>query len=403
MPTTTLVRYMGTKRQIVHRVVPVVRDARRRGAVLDLFCGMGSVPVGLADIAPVATNDALAFTAAFARARFLPGLRIPVSAVLTRLQPLYRAHLSWLSSRFRAALRLENAAVEGDRRALISYMTTFEHAANNQGTRRRAQSAKNARDHRHHQMCSLYYAAGYFSLRQAIQIDSIRAAIDGAQVEADPDWLLAAWLAAAATVINAPGHTAQFLKPSTAESAHRIRRTWRRDVWQLFGDRLSDLQPVGTRPWRLSNRVFVGDALQLVAGARPTNVLTVYADPPYTRDQYSRYYHVYEALYRYEFPEIAGVGRTPIERFQTRFSLKTQVVSAFRDLLGALRAWDVRIILSYPTDGLLADAGWSIDDLAVEQGFRITRHISFPNEHSTLGASNGSNTKEATENLYVCV
>jgi adenine-specific DNA-methyltransferase len=148
--------------------------------------------------------------------------------------------------------------------------------------------------------------------------------------------------------------------------------------------------------------VCVGDALNLVARPKPTGVGTVYADPPYTRDQYSRYYHVYETLYKYDYPSIQGIGRTPSRRFQTVFSQKSQVVSAFRLLMRRLRKWRVRVVLSYPSDGLLTKAGGSVADIAEEQGFTMLSTTSFGKEHSTLGASRGVSTKNATENLYVC-
>src|ERR1700679_3481881 len=80
-------RYMGTKRALA----PIVRDAvaslGKRGQVADLFSGMGSVATSMASTAPVLTNDTLAFTTTFARARFLPSERPPISQMVRGLFP----------------------------------------------------------------------------------------------------------------------------------------------------------------------------------------------------------------------------------------------------------------------------------------------------------------------------
>jgi adenine-specific DNA-methyltransferase len=305
----------------------------------------------------------------------------------------------WLSLKFGQTLAAETVALDGNTRAMADYMAAYTHAANSERVRRYVRRISSRSDRRRYQLASLYYAGGYFSLRQSIQLDAIRQAIDS--VGPGSDWLIAAWLSVASTVINAPGHTAQFLKPSTPETTARIQRCWRRNIWDLFKDRLTDIHPVGHASWRSSNRVLVGDAARLVAGPKPEGLEVVYADPPYTRDQYSRYYHVYETLYAYDFPNVTGIGRSPTERFHTAFSQKSQVATAFRQLIGALKRWDVQVVISYPSDGLLTKAGGSVRDIAHEQGFKSVTGLAFASEHSTMGASKGIPTKYATENLYV--
>ncbi|WP_239508159.1 DNA adenine methylase, partial [Proteus mirabilis] len=51
----------------------------------------------------------------------------------------------------------------------------------------------------------------------------------------------------------------------------------------------------------------------------------VYADPPYTSVQYSRYYHVLNVLTDYDYPVCEGPGRCPVKgyRFSSRFEFKT--------------------------------------------------------------------------------
>jgi len=85
----------------------------------------------------------------------------------------------------------------------------------------------------------------------------------------------------------------------------------------------------------------------------------VYADPPYTRDHYSRYYHVLETMARHDEPEISmtmirsgnspalsrGMYRT--DRHQSPFCIKSQAPGAFCELFEGVKGRKVPLVLSY--------------------------------------------------------
>ncbi len=394
------IRYMGTKRPIAPRVRRLVEDIEPKGRVVDLFCGMGSVASCLAPSYPVVANDALTFTGALARARFTNQPRTRLAEALERLRPIYRAHAEELIRDRRRRLREETSAIDGGWQSLREYMESAPHVGNSRHMTKMAREARASRGAGRYSLATLYFSGGYFSTRQSIALDAIRRAID-AGPRADRDWLLSAWLSAAATVINAPGHTAQFLKPRDANSYERVSRAWRRDVWEIFKDRLAEIAPIGTVAWRSRNEVRTSDAVRLLRSDL-RRVGLVYADPPYTKDHYSRYYHVYETLYLYDFPASSGVGRYRDDRFYTSFSVATRVKEAFTKLLCALKRYRVPLILSYPNDGLLVKTGTDIMAL-LDEHFRSVTVETFAAQHSTMGASKGPQRKRATENLYVCL
>lgn len=83
----------------------------------------------------------------------------------------------------------------------------------------------------------------------------------------------------------------------------------RRSVWEEFLGALARLAAFGSQVWRAGNRAFQADALSLLRDReRLADVRLVYADPPYTSDQYSRYYHIYETLILYDYPAARGRG-----------------------------------------------------------------------------------------------
>ncbi|WP_249776519.1 DNA adenine methylase [Leifsonia sp. C5G2] len=384
-----------------------VRDAiaelKPAGRVVDLFSGMGSVAESLQETASVVTNDAMSFTAALSRARFTGPDRETTSAdVIERLKPVYEARLRELELLYSTELNSEVAALEGSRTDLLTYMGKAQHVGNSTARRRTARAAAESSGSDHYALASLYFSAGYLSLRQAVQLDAARAAIDADSHLEDRDWMLAAWIAAASVLVNAPGHTAQFLRPNSDSAHARIVRTWTRSIWDEFCLALDTVSQVGTKSWRRGNSVYVGDALDLVSGGELRDIGTVYADPPYTKDQYSRYYHLYETLYRYDYPDSSGAGRNRSDRFTTGFSLKSAVVASFHDLCRNVSRMRVPLVISYPSSGLLGDAGVTVVEIAL-QYFGNVQTRSYTANHSTMGASTGASKKSATENLYVCL
>lgn len=399
-----VVRYMGTKRHMADHVRDVISELNPNGRVVDLFSGMGSVAESLQHTRSVITNDALSFTAAFSSARFTGRQRTDkASATMERLVGAYRVRVKELKSELDDQINSENRALNAGRTALASHIEGCQHVGNNSALRRKAQQAHQLQTREHYQLAVLYFSGGYLSLKQAIEVDAIRYAIDSDE-SSNPevrDWLLASWLAGLSRLINAPGHTAQFLKPNSDSAYLRIVRTWKRSVWDEFGIAMRAMQQVGCESWRVANTVLVGDALDLVSGGLINDIGAVYADPPYTKDQYSRYYHVYETLYRYDYPDSHGAGRNRSDRFTTGFCLKTAVVASFRDLCRNVSRLGVPLVISYPSAGLLADAGGSIDEIT-EDYFRSVDQLTFEAKHSTMGASTGQHKQLAMENLYVC-
>lgn len=70
----------------------------------------------------------------------------------------------------------------------------------------------------------------------------------------------------------------------------------------------------------------------------------VYMDPPYNSRQYSRFYHVYEVLVKWDKPQLKGVARKPAEENMSDYC-RVKALSAFTDLVENI---DARyIVVSY--------------------------------------------------------
>lgn len=395
------VRYMGTKRALA----PIVRDAittcTAYGRVADLFSGMCSIASEMSCYRSVFLSDVMAFPTTFARAYCLQGTRRTPRTLLPQIFPLFDQHRRRLRQEFADRLHEEELAIANGPDALRAWMESAPHVGNSHSYRRMAESSRNVGTCARYRLATLYFSAAYFSTNQAIDLDALRFACDNLGVSRPTGTpLRAVWLATASRVINSPGHSAQFLKPSP-RSFFRLRQRLATSVWQVFADLAHVFSPWGTRSWRAENSVVQANALEIIPNGIPHDVGVVYADPPYTRDHYSRFYHLFETLLLYDFPESIGSGRYRGDRYASPFSQKTLVAGAFEDLFVGVKRLGIPLVLSYPSDGMLNAAGVDVGTL-VRDHFPTTTVVRVPTAHSTMGASKGAARKNTVEQVFTC-
>jgi adenine-specific DNA-methyltransferase len=248
-------------------------------------------------------------------------------------------------------------------------------------------------------LCSSYYASGYFGVEQSAMIDSLRYAIDLAP-ETRRGFYLTALLHAVSHCGSAPGHFAQFFTPHDEKSTMEIARYRTRSVLSRFASALAALQLPACLD-RPQNEVFRSDATAFVGSLAENQQgeIAIYADPPYSRAQYSRYYHVLETLILYDYPEVTGKGRYRTDRINTDFSRKARVVKA-TDTFIAVAASVGPLFLSYPANGLLHSAGVDPLDLLSKYYANVGVLATAPIAHSTLGGAPGTAAVNVIENVY---
>lgn len=396
-----MIRYMGTKRHIAGAVHDAIDAVAGPGAVLDLFAGMGSVADEFTGERAVHLNDASEFVACLLRDRFLPSVSFAALdpgaldvAIAAAVEEIAREHT--------AQLNQESLAILGEPSLLSKYFATAEHVGTSVAKRRAASVAAQESGFGRYRLAALYFSGGYLSLSQAIEADAIRYVIETQVGPEFRDRLISEWLSAISSLLNAPGHSAQFMKPSSRAAVDRIKKAWRRSLRDEFISRLRvSLESGECKSRNTRNRVSNLDSLAYLRSGISSEVAAVYADPPYTRDQYGRFYHVYETLYRYDFPESRGLGRVRQDTFSSSFSRKSLVVQSMRELLRQVSRYNLPLVVSYPTNGLLSQAGTTLSEIAGDYFPYVEVH-SIASDHSTLGASSGARRKATIEQLIVC-
>jgi adenine-specific DNA-methyltransferase len=405
---TLSVSYMGTKRQLAGTVADVVAGCPP-GPLLDVFAGMCSVASTVAADRNVWCNDVQRFASETAAAFFTSRWELPpFSEIECAVEPLYARNRDALSRRFGRLLDLERCALEGRSAArILAAERAIPHVGNSaQLNAERSRIGAKALGGPY-RLFSLSYAGSYFSLRQSIEIDSLRSAVDqlylsGHFARDQHRWLVLALCQAISKVSTTTGHFAQPMTVKRSTVARHVAQRSRR-VWDEWRRAINECVPVGSRSWRRGNRAYQHDALALLAelAIRGDAPAVVYADPPYTSDQYSRFYHIYETLICYDYPPSSGIGRYRDGRYASEFSLASRVSSAIEELASRCSRLGSALVLSYPVDGLLQQSASRIPKMLRRHFGHVEVAAREKHSHSSFGASKGAQSHIVTEVIYL--
>lgn len=399
--------YMGTKRQIAPVVADVIAGTQP-GPVIDVFSGMCAVGEAIGSIRQVWNNDIQKFCACVAECLFRSEGVVPSPDQAERiLFTPFEKNRRILMRRFEQELSHEHRCLQTGSHQLILLYQRTQSPSRMRGYQRLERHERSLKPQRFpYCLFSLTYADTYFGLRQCAEIDSLVYAISstkshGLITDDERLWMLIALGDVLKNIATTTGHFAQYLEPN-ARNIRRFVQQRTRSVWNEFILSLAQISPLGTPEWRALNHVYNSETLALLGRFALGNEgpSVVYADPPYTDDQYSRYYHVLETLIRYDYPETASKGQYRPDRFRTPFSVKSEVASAFDQLARSTAAFGAELILSYPTYGLLHTRGSSPLEFLSKYFRRVEVCDAVPHTHSTFGASKGVAQAPVMEMIY---
>lgn len=215
-----------------------------------------------------------------------------------------------------------------------------------------------------YQLATTYYPNVYLGLRQAIEVDSLRYAIDqlgGPRAESKRRLYLAALLHAASVATSATSH---FCQPRGLVRDSEVRAVLTRRSLSIPSRMAAYAGEIlaGQVQAKGRNRTTAADWRALYASGIDADV--VYADPPYTADNYSRFYHALEVLVAYDYPPLSKGGRSkgryPLLslRHRSPFCVKRSVEGEFRDLVLGTAHRGAALVLSYGEENGLLLRTW---------------------------------------------
>lgn len=376
-PVTRPIHYLGSKLRLTDPITEALDELDpERGVTADLFAGSGTVSSALADDRNVVAVDIQEYSRVLCTAILDPADagRESVASLLKLARDADWANE--LRQCIEPLIQFEEQCVErtfrGDAGLLCDLLEHGSIYAFQEGdpdldseTEEVLRSTVGRLDQAGFNASPLslttrYYGGVYFSYRQAVEIDCLLEAIDRMEPDGRESFV-AGVLSTASDAVNTVGkHFAQPIRPrrsdgtpksNLAEQVQRDRSVNVLSQYQEWMDRYLSLS--GNDRAHSVERADYRTFLEEYEG--PLDV--VYADPPYTRDHYSRFYHILETLCLRDNPRIStnyahgeenlSRGLYRQDRHQSPFCIKSKVEDAFTSLFEGVRAYNVPLVLSY--------------------------------------------------------
>lgn len=330
------VSYLGSKQPILDFVIEVIsRYSNSNSKFLDLMCGSGVVGAATSRLLCTAyVSDALEFCSniAISISNSLPNSEIPI--IVDQLSQQYDKNVftlnellgDWLSREAELFVSDPNLVLKSYQEFVSNFPRYPKIVSDSWNPTSFVDDARLNVLKLPYGLITSYFANAYFGVRQSVDLDSIRYAIERINVDSTVKRHLLGVLIITASRMasNYGGHFAQprFIDPNsiTDRNIGRLFDLRARSVWHEFQFRLEVLSRKTednprslmtiAGPWQSALAEF--DKLASEGGI-------VYVDPPYTREEASRYYHVLETLTQYSYPDSTGRGLAP-KKGSNRFS-----------------------------------------------------------------------------------
>jgi adenine-specific DNA-methyltransferase len=396
---TAGVSYMGTKRHLAQNVAELVHNSKQ-GPFLDLFSGMCSIGRAVGSSRQVWSNDLQTFAHLVSTTQFCSRdypLDFMVAADIAH--PYFQQNMAQCKTHYSKVWQQDDYVISGE--SIQAAAALFDSCVV------RANSLlEGVVDDLEYSVFISRYGGCYFGVRQAAEIDSIRFAVDALKQDnlittGQVQWMILALCVAMSKCANTTGHFAQALYPKKS-NIKKVLSQRTRSVWMEWLQSLKSLQPSGSKDWRRKNHAFKQDAVSLLTAFKSKSLRpsVIYADPPYTNDQYSRFYHLYETLVLYDRPACSGKGLYRGNRATSKFSLSSGISKEIETLIAGVADIGSTFIMSYPTNGLLVNSEDQIPQLIKRYFGKAPEMYKFNHRHSTMGASKGVRHHDVIEIIY---
>ena len=408
--------YMGSKKALCGFLVEAISSfLPESGVVVDLMCGSGVISGAFSRTWKTISSDAQQFCRVLAIVQGGGFDRSTAEGVISRILPIAKKHFNRLEDSLNGALEKEdnlfcrdtNEALLGEYKDFLRSFPTMPNELSTNHWDPKEEVDRRRKDHELSPYClfTAYFSNVYFGVRQCVEIDSLRFSIDQLKDENEKNWALGALVAtlsAVGTIYG--GHFAQPVVRNfsdlTLENLPGIIDKRSSSVTHEFVVRLLSLSEKSQKSMR-AVKIVPGpwsNALSILGDELDTEPVVVYLDAPYTREEYSRFYHVLETLVSYSYPSCTGIGLTPKpgERFRSEFF--TKVKSQFREAL-------INVITTILQNGWIC--AWSYSDSGAVSLYEViesvyrrevceVRSYSVPSVHRSQG---GAKPKKVTEYL----
>lgn len=258
-----------------------------------------------------------------------------------------------------------------------------------------------------------YYAGNYFGIKQAIEIDCLRNLIENIDSNLFSMLISCLFFAMKNCVFSKDGHMAQPL--DLHKNASKLIFKRKNSILDNFYSKLTEYFSSEFINTNFSNSAYNMDFENLIKLKEiQDNVGLIYADPPYTDMQYSRYYHLLNIVSKYDYPKptliknVYTKGLYTEGRSQSLLSQKRYCLEHFSNLINFSKKYNKNLAISfaYPNDPILQKTDryvMSIEEI-VRECTKVFKEKNVNVVSTKYNHSNNRNTqtKKVLEYLILC-
>lgn len=382
--------------------------------ICDIFAGSGSVGAYLKDDYSVVSNDSELYSAIISSSLLNP----PSTDSLLKTKDIF---FKGYKTNFRALLLPHEEVVAKEREFLLSDDTKnlillYRHFPTIWNGLDKLINYKQLAKDKHYNLFLYYYSGTYFGIEQSIQIDAIIKTIHEIEDSETKNVLFSClFYAMSETVFSKDGHMAQPLSIEKNSSRHLKQR--KKSVFTYFENKLDEfIVKTPESEVMKKSKVFNQDMSDLLKNEEfnQQHVSLIYADPPYTDMQYSRYYHLLNIAAKYNYPEPTVFrgeftkGLYVEGRNQSDLSKKSTAKVRLEELFKYCRDNSIFLVLSYAYPKDEVNQKTDRYTVSIEELVKMAKSI-FGNKRVQIeykdyqhANNRNSSSKEVFEYLVLC-
>ena len=361
----TILNYQGSKKQILDFIFQNIKKlTKTNGTILDLFAGSGAVSYSLKRYYKVYSNDVEYYSYIINEA-LMSKKRLVIDRNFKEVfYEKYMENLTRLKEKFFKNLELEEKFINyNSKEELVKMYLEFPNMWKNKACFIENIKVTNPNDLRMnikkmpYILTTLYYSTTYFSLKQAIELDSLRYAIEFTSKADKNKYLASLFYTIKEIVFSKDGHMAQPL--DVEKNFLKLKKIFSKNTYEIFMTKLEEFGKEEFVETLNENKVYNLEYKEMLKIKNVINeVDTLYLDPPYTDMQYSRYYHLLNVIAKYDYPNFSYFrgkitkGLYTEDRFQSSLSKKVTALTEIKKIVKLAYENKKNIIISfaYPQD-----------------------------------------------------
>lgn len=366
-------QYLGSKSRIINEICDIIMSNSEIQRVVDLFAGTGTVGYGLKSKYTIISND-LELYSSILNNGILNGCLFSEEEEEEFFKNIDSMYLK-IQDRFSLAIKKEKEYLQGDIKNYINYKKFCEDTpsvvklnTNEKSMECILECAKVIKMGEKNQNIDIpmlfvtYYSNTYFGIEQCCEIDAIRYVISNINDKRVRNVLLTALMSVMSYTATTTTHFAQYLKINSEKSYKNIVSKRSNSIRILFKEKLQYLRINGLMNISQTKHICYNlDYLELLKSIPLDNSVLVYADPPYFKEHYSRYYHILNTLCLYDYPMISinnqtkdyTIGRYRTERNVSNFGKKKTALKAFDELIDICYQKKCYLAISYSGNSIV--------------------------------------------------